>query len=83
MLEKVTCLSKTEHVLPISWVSLKHTWVLTPSRPWACLNGMGWDTTNRNSGAKLTLSTFKPVVQPILAQRILGWEVTGRHDLLS
>ena len=42
MLEKVTCLGESEHS-SLSWFSVRHTWVLTPSRPWACLNGMGWD----------------------------------------
>ena len=49
MLEKATCLSKSEHGSPyLSWFSMKHSWVLTPSRPWACLNGMAWDTDQRH-----------------------------------
>lgn len=40
---KSRVLVKLNTALPISWVSLKHTWG-ADSRPWACLNGMGWDT---------------------------------------
>ena len=69
MLEKVTCLSKTEHGSPyLSWVSLKHTWVLTPSRPWACLNGMGWDT-DQQQELRSKATHIQAKVQPLLAQQ--------------
>ena len=77
MLEKATCLSKSEHGSPyLSWFSMKHSWVLTPSRPWACLNGMGWDTDQQHEA--LSKAAHIRVESATSSTVALGWEVTGR-----
>ena len=55
---------------------MKHSWVLTPSRPWACLNGMGWDTDQQHKA--LSKAAHIRVESATSSTVALGWEVTGR-----